>query len=148
MLSSHFSMPLTHCINVYGLHSLCHAWSKQARITVCLLSRVLAQSRETRGLREIQHSRGVPSATGAQARAPQLCSPQLCWGVRDSVTWEVPFELFLGGQERGQSLCTARRMAHLGNGSKFMGSYTGGPFGQRESWRCWRNWLSSGQEGP
>ena len=41
---------------------------------------VLAQSRETRGPRETQHSRGVPDATGAQERAPKLRSAQLCWG--------------------------------------------------------------------
>lgn len=140
-------MPLTHSTNVYGLHSPCHAWNKQARITVCLFRKVLAQSRETRGLR---HSiAGVYQMQREPRKGhPNSAQPSSAGGVRDSMTREVPFELFLGGRERGQSLCTARRMAHLGNGSKFMGSYTGGPFGQTASWRCWRNWLSFGQEGP
>lgn len=61
---------------------------------------------------------------------PDSAHPNSAGAVRDSMTREVTLELFLGGRARGKSLCTAKRMAHLGNGSKFMGSYMGGPFGQ------------------
>lgn len=89
-------MPHTHSTNVYGLHSPCHAWNKQARITVCLFSKVLAQSRETRGPRETQHSRGVPDATGAQERAPKLRSAQLCWGSQGQHDTRSAFWTFSG----------------------------------------------------
>lgn len=112
-------MPLTHFNKRLWTALPCHAWNKQARITVCLFSKVLAQSRETRGPRRHSISRGVLDATGAQERAPKLRQPSSAGGA--GIAHEKCLLNFFWEDENvGRACAQAVKDGTFREGSKFM----------------------------